>query len=43
VAEAGSAASFEELVSEVYRQPLSSADLSKESLESRFLAWLAGK
>ena len=41
VAEAGSAAGFEELVSEVYAIPLSAADLSKDSLEQRFLAWLA--
>jgi len=43
VAEAGSAASFEELVAEVYAVPLASADLSKDNLELRFLAWLAGQ
>jgi len=43
VAEAGSAASFEELVAEVYAVPLASADFSKDNLELRFLAWLAGQ
>lgn len=43
VAEAGSAAGFEEVVAEVYAVPLASADLSKDNLELRFLAWLAGQ
>lgn len=42
-AEAGSAASFEELVAEVYGIPLSSADLAKDNLEQRFLVWLAAQ
>lgn len=43
VAEAGSAAGFEELVAEVYAVPLAAADLSKDNLELRFLAWLAAQ
>ncbi len=41
VAEAGSAVGFEELVLEVYKLPLSASDLTKDSLEQRFLVWLA--
>lgn len=41
-AEAGGAATFEELVVEVYGVPYSDADLTKESLEASFLRWLAG-
>ncbi len=43
VAEAGTAAGFEELVLEVYKLPLSASDLTKDSLEQRFLVWLAGQ
>ncbi len=43
VAEAGSAAGFEEVVGEVYGRPLSSVDLAQETLEMRFLGWLAGQ
>lgn len=42
-AEAGSAASFEELVQEVYKVPLSSGDVAVDSLELRFLNWLASQ
>lgn len=43
VSEAGGAASFEELVLEVYSVPYSSTDLSKDCLEQRFLAFLGSK
>ncbi len=42
VAEVGSAATFEELVSEVYGVPLSSKDPTATSLERSFLEWLGG-
>lgn len=42
VAEVGSAATFEELVAEVYGIPLSSKDPSATSLERGFLEWLGG-
>ncbi|NUP96395.1 MAG: hypothetical protein HUU28_09550 [Planctomycetaceae bacterium] len=43
IAEAGSAATFEEVVKESYKVPLSTADLGQDSLEARFLAWLGSK
>jgi hypothetical protein len=43
IAEAGSAASFEEVVKETYKVSLSSADLNEDSLEARFLLWLGSK
>ena len=39
-AEAGGAASFEELVLEVYGVPYSDHELAKDCLESSFLRWL---
>ncbi len=42
VAEVGSAATFEELVAEVYGSPLSSTDPSAASLERSFIEWLGG-
>lgn len=42
VAEVGSAATFEELVAEVYGAPLSSKDPGAVSLERSFLEWLGG-
>lgn len=43
VAEAGGAATFEELVAEVYGTPYSATDLTSGCLEQRFLAWLSSK
>jgi len=42
IAEVGSAATFEELVKEVYGVPFSAGDMGTDSLEHSFLVWLGG-
>jgi hypothetical protein len=41
VVEAGSAATFEEVVQEIYGLPLSSKDAAAKTLEREFCEWLS--